>query len=68
MQRWMIKLRPLACGTITLGWLQAVQDISFNQLWFEFLITWLSGLLSFLLGGDASSAPGSTSPFGSFFL
>lgn len=68
MQRWIVKLRPLACGAITLGWLQAVQDIDFNQIWFEFLVTWLSALLSFLLGGDASSVLASTFVCGSSFL
>jgi hypothetical protein len=55
MRRWIVKLRPLAGGAITLGWLQAIQDIDFNQIWFEFLVTWLSALLSFLLGGDVNS-------------
>ena len=70
MQRWMIRLRPLACGGVTLGVLQAIQGIDLNRMWFEFLLTWLNALISLLLGGDASAlgSGGSTSPFGSFFL
>ena len=69
MRRWMIKLRPLAAGGVTLGVLQGLQAIDFNRVWFEFLITWLAVLVNFLFGGDPSTISdiGSTSPFGSFF-
>ena len=70
MRRWMIKLRPLAAGGVTLGVFQGLQAIDLNQVWFEFVITWLAVLVNLLFGGDLStlSSTGSTSPFGSFFL
>lgn len=70
MQSWIIRMRPLVCGGVTLGLFQAMQDINFNQIWFQFLLSWLSALITVLLGGDASTAFGDTtgSGFGSFFL
>lgn len=69
MRRWMIKLRPLAAGGVTLGVLQGVQAIDFNRVWFEFVLTWLAVLVNLLFGGDLStvSSTGGTSPFSSFF-
>ncbi len=69
MQRWMNKIRPLACGGVTLGILQAVPAIDFNQIWVQFLATWINVLVSLLFGGDLSNLTGggSFSPFGSFF-
>ncbi len=70
MQRWMTKLRPLACGGITLGVLQGLEAVDFNQVWFQFLYTILNALITLLLGGEMSSLTdsGTGSLFGSFFL
>jgi hypothetical protein len=70
MQRWMTKVRLLACGGVTLGILQAIEAIDFNQIWFNLLYVILNTLVSLLLGGDLSTTTdtGMSSPFGSFFL
>ena len=70
MQRWTKKLYPLACGGVTLGVLQGLEAVNFNQIWFEFLDTIINALVSLLLGGEASSLTdsGTGSLFGSFFL
>ena len=69
MQRWMVKLRPLACGGVTLGVLQALEAINLNQIWYNVLYVILNTLVSLLLGGDlTSTAEGSGSLFESFFL
>lgn len=44
-------LATLASGAVTLGLLQAIADLNFNQIWFSFLTTLLSLLVSVLLGG-----------------
>jgi hypothetical protein len=69
MQKWMIKLRPLACGGVTLGLLQAFQGIDLNQLWFNFWYFILNAVISLVLGGNVSSLANLTpsSQFGSFF-
>jgi len=69
-QRWMVRrLYPLACGGITLGWLQALGGINWNALWFQFLLTWLSALVTLLLGGEvtAGQSGDSGSLFGGLF-
>jgi hypothetical protein len=70
MQGWMKKLHPLACGGVTLGVLQGLEAVNFNDIWFQFLYTILNALVTLLLGGEAGSLAdlGSGSPFGSFFL
>lgn len=70
MQRWMSRFRILACGGVTLGVLQAIQNIDFNQIWFLFWFTIVNAFVSVLLGGDSSSlaAGGAGLPFGGFFL
>jgi hypothetical protein len=70
MQRWMMKVRLLACGGVTLGILQAIDAIDFNQIWFNFLYVILNALVTLLLGGDLGTITdtGTSSPFGSFFL
>lgn len=45
----------LVPGALTLGWLQALGDVDFNQIFFSFLSTFLNLLVSVLLGGDAST-------------
>lgn len=69
--KWkMNRLHPLASGVVTLGILQAVQNVDFNQIWFLFLQTILNVVVALLLGGDLSTVfdGGFSSPFGSFFV
>ena len=74
MQWWMRKLRPLACGGVTLGVLQAIQGIDFNSIWYSFLYQLLSTLVGVFVtlftGGEVSDVVGAelSSPFASFFL
>ena len=70
MQRWMTKVRLLACGGVTLGILQAIEGIDLNQIWFNLLYVILNTLVSLLLGGDLSTTTdsGVGSLFESFFL
>jgi hypothetical protein len=70
MQRWMGRLRLAAYGGLTLGVLQAIQDIDFNQLWLLFWSTVLNWLVVFLTGADPDLLlqGGAGSPFGSFFV
>jgi hypothetical protein len=70
MNRWMKKLYPLACGGVTLGILQGLQAVDFNQIWYQLLYTILNALVTLLLGGEAGSLTevGAGSLFGSFFL
>jgi len=68
MQRWMSRLQLLACGGITLGVLQAIQNIDLNQIWFLLWYMIVTAFVSALFGGDASlltGTPGS-SLFGGF--
>jgi hypothetical protein len=58
MQRWIKRLRPLACGGIALGIFQAIQSIDFNQLWYEFLSLFLALLVQVLLGGGLEGVSG----------
>ncbi len=53
--RWAVSV---AAGGVTFGILQAVSDVNFNSLWFEFLTTLLSVIVAFLFGGDASQLGG----------
>jgi len=70
MQWWMSKLRPLTCGGVTVGLIQAVGQIDFNQIWFQFWLTILNAFIALLFGQDPSeySGGGTSSLFGSFFL
>ena len=74
MRKWMAGLRPLACGGVTLGVLQAVQGIDLNQIWFQFLAelwSWVIGVILMLVfGGDVSSLFDiqTGSQLGSFFV
>lgn len=70
MLHWFTKARPLIGGGVMLGVLQAVQHIDFNEIWFQFLLMWLSALAALLLGGDPTEAltSGSGSLFGGFML
>lgn len=58
MQRWIKRLRPLACGGIALGIFQAIQNIDFNQLWYEFLSLFLALLVQVFLGGGLEGVSG----------
>jgi hypothetical protein len=68
MQRCMRRLYPLACGGITLGVLQAIGAIDFNQIWFDLLYVVLNTLVSLLLGGDLSTVSATGSLFESLFV
>lgn len=50
--RWLV---PVMYGGVTLGILQAVSDVNFNNIWFNFLTTLLSLLVALLLGGDVNA-------------
>jgi hypothetical protein len=50
---WMYRLHLLASGAMTFGVLQAIRDIDFNQVWFQFLTTVLNVFIAVLLGGSA---------------
>ena len=55
MNRWKKRLCMLATGGMTLGILQGVYGISWNDVWFEFLLTWISVIIQVLVGGDTST-------------
>ena len=63
MQRMMIKLRPLAYGGISLGWLSSLQDIDFNQLWYNLLATLLNAFVSLFFGTELDTAAATTTSF-----
>jgi hypothetical protein len=52
MHRYPYWLRGLSCGAVSLGLLQAFGAVSFNQVWFNFLITILSIFVTAVFGGD----------------
>jgi hypothetical protein len=57
--KYMWKLRLLACGAVTLGWLQAVENVDYNQIWFELVLGWLTVMLAgffSLFGVDITSS------------
>jgi len=74
MQKLRIKLRPLACGGVTLGVLQAFQGVDFNQIWFQFMAQlwslFMGAIVTVFFGGDPSSLTNlaSGSQYGSYFL
>jgi|GEM_PF-6832016 len=49
------KLYPLAAGGVTLGFLQSIEAIDFNGIWFQILYSLLNTLISALLGSSVSS-------------
>jgi len=51
----MRKLHPLACGGVTLGVLQGLEAVDFNQIWFQLLYMILNVFVTALLGGDPST-------------
>jgi hypothetical protein len=51
----MRKLHPLACGGVTLGVLQGLQAVDFNQIWFQMLYMILNVFVTLLLGGDTTT-------------
>jgi hypothetical protein len=72
MHWWLKKLHPLACGAVTFGLLQAVQNVNYNQLWFQLVISLLTGFLGAVLklfGVElpTGSTSGSSSAFSSLF-
>lgn len=66
MMRWKRRLCSLATGGVTLGILQGASGISWNEVWFQFLITWITALIQVFMGGDPSSVSGLSSLFQGF--
>jgi uncharacterized integral membrane protein len=64
MRRHAYLLYGLSTGSISLGILQALGGINFNQLWYNFLTTLLSALVALLFGGDLSQLSSGYSLFG----
>jgi len=60
MQRLMMKLRPLACGGVSLGFPSALQDVNFNQIWYSLLATLLNAFVSLLFGTEVDTTAGTT--------
>lgn len=58
LNRCLVRLRPLCYGGVTLGLLQAIPQIDFNGILFQFLNTLISLLVAILVGGDAGDAGG----------
>jgi hypothetical protein len=54
MKRWQIRLCSLATGGVTLGIVQGIYGISWNDVWFQFLVTWISAIIQVFVGGDTS--------------
>jgi len=52
---WMYRMHLLASGAVTLGVLQAIRDIDFNQIWFQLLTTLLNLIITLVLGGSPTS-------------
>ena len=44
-------VQALACGAITLGWLEGFQMVSWSNIWTQFFITLFSAVITALLGG-----------------
>jgi hypothetical protein len=53
-----LRLAPVAYGGVTLGILQGVSDVDYNGIWFEFLTTLFSLLVTLFFGGDLASVIG----------
>jgi hypothetical protein len=70
MRWWMKAAKPLTYGGITLGFLQAVERINFNAIWFDLLSTVFTIIGWMFFGGDLAEFSNalSGSSFGSFFL
>jgi hypothetical protein len=64
---WVRRVHLLASGAVTLGLLQGIEGVSLNQIWFQFLATWLSAIISILFGGDLSQFNNGNGGGGSFF-
>lgn len=58
MRRWMVKLRPLAAGGVMFGLVQGLGGINYAEILFEFLINWVSILITAVLGGDLGTLGG----------
>lgn len=54
MTRWKKRLCSLATGGVTLGILQGIYGISWNDVWFEFILTWITAIIQIFVGGDSS--------------
>jgi hypothetical protein len=46
----------LACGAITLGWLEGFQMVSWSNILVQFLITLFSAVITTFLGGGLPTA------------
>lgn len=49
------KAYPLACGGVTLGVLQSLDAINFNNIWFQIVYTFFNTLIALLLGGSSTN-------------
>jgi len=54
MKRWVVRLQTVAVGGVLFSIPQAFSAVDFNQIWFQFLATFLSLLVRLLFGGDVS--------------
>jgi uncharacterized integral membrane protein len=66
MRRHAYLLYGLSTGSISLGILQALGGINFNQLWYNFLTTLLTALVTLLFGGDLSQLLSGLNLYGDF--
>lgn len=55
MTRLITQLRLFAAGGVLLAIPAAFYSVNFNQIWFQFLATFLSLLVKLLLGADVTS-------------
>jgi len=46
--------QALACGAITLGWLEGFQMVNWSSIWMQFLITLFSAVITAFLGGTTT--------------
>lgn len=54
-QKWFV---PLSCGGMTLGVLQGFELLNWASMFTQLLATWLTVLVTLLLGGDVSTMLG----------
>ena len=55
MATWIRRLRWLATGAVTLGILQGIEGLNFNQLFFQFLNTIIALFVSVFFGADPTT-------------
>ena len=55
MRRCYRLLAAVSCGGMTFGWLQALDMVSFSDIWTNFISLLLQILVTVLFGGDPSA-------------